>query len=80
MKATIQKWGNSLALRIPKAVAEGLGLERNSLVELSMTKKTLVVVPAPKATPSLADLLERVTPHNLHTEADFGSPIGREAW
>lgn len=80
MKATIQKWGNSLALRIPKAFAEELGLERDSLVELSMTKKTLVVVPAPKAAPSLAGLLERVTPHNLHAETDFGTPVGREAW
>lgn len=80
MKATIQKWGNSLALRIPKAFAEELGLERDSLVELIMTKKTLVVAPAPKATPRLADLLDRVSRENLHGEADFGTPVGREAW
>jgi len=80
MKATIQKWGNSLALRIPKAFAEELGLERDSLVELIMTKKTLVVAPAPKAAPRLADLLERVTRENIHAETDFGSPVGREAW
>lgn len=80
MKAKIQKWGNSLALRIPKPLAEGLGLERDSLVELSMTKKTLVVAPAPKAAPSLAELLKRVTRENIHGEADFGAPVGREAW
>jgi antitoxin MazE len=80
MKAKIQKWGNSLALRIPKPVADGLHLERDSLVELTMTKRTLVVVPAPKAAPRLADMLERVTHDNLHGEADFGSPVGREAW
>jgi len=39
MKTTIQKWGNSLALRIPKAFADELGLERDSLVELTMTEK-----------------------------------------
>ncbi len=80
MKATIQKWGNSLALRIPKAFAEELGLERDSLVELTMTKKTLVLAPAPKATPCLAELLERVSRENLHGEADLGTPVGREAW
>jgi antitoxin MazE len=80
MKATIQKWGNSLALRIPKAFADELGLERDSLVELTMTKKTLVVAPAPKAGPLLADLLKRVSRENIHAETDLGSPVGREAW
>jgi antitoxin MazE len=80
MKATLQKWGNSLALRIPKAFADELGLERDSLVELTMTKKTLVVAPASKAGPRLADLLKQVTRENLHGEADFGLPVGREAW
>jgi len=79
-KAKIRKWGNSLALRIPKPVADGLGLERDSLVELSVTKQTLVVAPAPRAAPSLADLLKRVTRENIHGETDFGSSAGREAW
>jgi antitoxin MazE len=80
MKAKIQKWGNSLALRIPKPVAEELGVAQDSLVDLTMTKKTLVVTPAPRATLRLADLLKRVTPENLHGEEDFGSPAGRELW
>ena len=54
MKAKIQKWGNSLALRIPKPIAEDLGVAQNSLVDLVMMKKTLVVTPAPRATPCLA--------------------------
>jgi antitoxin MazE len=80
VKTKIQKWGNSLALRIPRPLADELGLERDSLVDLTMTKKTLVVAPAPKALPRLEDLLARVTSGNLHGEADFGSPAGREAW
>jgi antitoxin MazE len=80
MKAKIQKWGNSLALRIPKPVAEDLGMAQDSLVELTMTKKTLVVTPAPRETLSLVELLERVTPENLHGEEDLGSPAGREPW
>ncbi len=80
MKARVQKWGNSLALRLPKPLADQLGLVRDSLVDLSMVKKTLVVTPAPKAPPRLEDLLERVTPENIHGETDFGSRAGREAW
>jgi antitoxin MazE len=80
MKATIQKWGNSLALRIPKTVAEELGLEQRSLVELSMTKGTLVLRPAKRVRPALADLLERITAANIHAEADLGPPQGRESW
>jgi antitoxin MazE len=80
MKAMIQKWGNSLALRIPKTVAEELGLEQRSLVELSMTRGTLVLRPARKARPTLAALLEKVTTDNIHAEADLGPPQGRESW
>jgi antitoxin MazE len=80
MKATIQKWGNSLALRIPKTVAEELGLEQRSLVELSMTRGTLVLKPAKRARPTLAELLDKITTHNIHAEADLGPPQGRESW
>lgn len=80
MKARIRKWGNSLALRIPRAVADELGLERDSLVDLTMMRKKLVVAPAPKERLCLEDLLGQVTSGNLQAEADFGSPVGREAW
>jgi antitoxin component of MazEF toxin-antitoxin module len=61
-------------------VADELGLERDSLVDLTMMKKQLVVAPAPKEQPRLEELLDRVTSANVHAEADFGSPVGREAW
>ena len=80
MKTKIQKWGNSLALRIPKLVANDLGLAQDSIVELTMTKKTLVVAPAARPTVRLAELLEKVVPRNIHGEVDFGSPKGHEAW
>ncbi len=80
MKATIQKWGNSLALRIPKAVAAELGLERDSLVDLTMTKRRLVVVPLVRPRKPLSVLLAEVNAANLHGEADLGAPVGREVW
>jgi len=80
MKAKIQKWGNSLALRILRAFADDSRLERDSLVNLSMVKRKLVVAPAPKERLRLDELLDRVTSANVHAEADFGSPVGLEGW
>ncbi len=81
MKVRIQRWGNSLAVRIPAAFARTLGLEQNSLAELSMTKEALVVTPVrkPKPRPKLSSLLDKITPANVHAEADTGKPTGRES-
>ncbi|HEY7213741.1 MAG TPA: AbrB/MazE/SpoVT family DNA-binding domain-containing protein [Thermoanaerobaculia bacterium] len=80
MRAKIQRWGNSLAVRIPKPVAEAAGLEPQSAVEISLVKGSLVVTPCPKPARSLEELLAQVTDENLHGEVDTGSPVGREIW
>ncbi len=80
MKTRIQKWGNSLAVRIPVAFARSLGLEQDSQVELSMARNQLVVTPVLKPKPKLADLLDRITPANVHRDVDAGKPQGRESW
>ena len=80
MQARIQKWGNSLALRIPKAFALEVGLKEDGDVELSVQRGRLVV--EPPATPSytLEELLADVRPSNLHGETDWGPPVGKETW
>jgi antitoxin MazE len=80
MKTRIQKWGNSLAVRIPAAFARSLGLEQDSQVELSMAGNQLVVAPVRRPKPKLAELLDRITPTNVHREVDAGKPQGRESW
>jgi len=79
MTATIQKWGNSLALRIPRAVAQQIKVSEGKPVELSVDADTLVVRPARRRY-RLADLLRRVTPENVHPETDCGQRVGREVW
>jgi antitoxin MazE len=79
MQARIQKWGNSLAIRIPKPFALEVGLEQNSLVVVSVSEGKLVLEPV-KPTYSLEELLAQVTPDNLHQEIETGLPIGNEAW
>ena len=80
METRVQKWGNSLALRIPKPLASQIGLEPNSPVELSLRGNKLMIELVTPPELNLEDLLTRVTRDNIHGEVDTGPPIGREVW
>jgi antitoxin MazE len=80
MLTRIQKWGNSLGLRIPKALAEDAKVAEGTHVELNVENGRLIVSPQREAKLNLADLVSRITPENLHGETDTGSPVGREVW
>ena len=80
MKTRVQKWGNSLALRIPKSFATEVGLQTDSSVEVSLVKGKLVIAPIAKRRLTLKTLLAQVTDSNLHHEADTGPAVGNEAW
>jgi antitoxin MazE len=79
MQARIQKWGNSLAIRIPKPFALEVGLEQNSLVAVSIEGGKLLLEPI-KPSCSLEELLAGVTKENLHHEVETGPAVGNEAW
>lgn len=79
MKAKVQRWGNSLAIRIPKAYAADLRVEAGAVVDLDIVEAKLVVTPEADV-PSLDALLAQVTPENAHAETDVGPAVGREAW
>jgi antitoxin MazE len=81
MEARVQKWGNSLALRIPKAFAGEIGLEENAPVQIERVGHQLIVTPvAAPVSPRLAALLEQITPETLHDEVETGPAQGQEAW
>lgn len=80
MQTKIQKWGNSLGLRIPKSFAEQAGVEAGSEVDLSVEDGDLVVRPRRSPRYELKDLLQGVTAKNVHNEVETGEPVGREAW
>jgi antitoxin MazE len=80
MKTRIQKWGNSLALRIPKSFAAETHLEHGTLVEVSLLDGQLVVTPLRQPAVTLDELLKHVTPQNVHHEIDMGPAVGNEAW
>ncbi len=80
MKTTVQKWGNSLGLRIPKAFAEEASVREGTPVDLSISDGELIIRPLRESTCSLQDLVSQITKANLHDEVSFGEPEGREAW
>ena len=80
MKTRVQKWGNSLALRIPKSFATEVGLQRETSVEISLANGKLVITPVAKPKPTLKQLLAKVTKGNLHHEVDTGAAVGNEMW
>lgn len=80
MKTRIQKWGNSLALRIPKPFAEETHLSEDSAVDVTVRNGKLVVVPILEPELSLKQLVSRISPRNRHRETDTGEPVGNEVW
>jgi antitoxin MazE len=79
LRARIAKWGNSLGVRIPKAVAKEVGLGEGANVEVRISGRNLVLAPSEREY-SLDELVKAITPKNRHRETDWGSPVGGENW
>lgn len=80
MGVRVQKWGNSLALRIPKSFATETELDPGSEADLTLEAGRLIITPLPEPEFSLEGLLAHVTRENMHSEGDFGASKGRESW
>lgn len=80
MQSRVQKWGNSLALRIPKSFATQIGLTDETPVEISLIEGKLVIAPLSLPRYSLEDLLADITTENLHHEQNTGVAEGNEVW
>lgn len=80
MQARVQKWGNSLAVRIPKSFASQSHLGQNSVVEMSVEDGKIILFPVPQQETTLEQLLEGVTAENLHNEMKTGAAVSQEAW
>ena len=80
MQTKIQKWGNSLGLRIPRSFAAEAQVEEGTTVDLSVDDGRLLIRPLQVRKHSLNALLRKVTRRNLHGELSTGRAVGREAW
>jgi antitoxin MazE len=79
MTTQLAKWGNSLGLRLPKAIALEAGLEAGDPVDVSVKGGAIVIRPS-RPTYTLEQLVAKITPRNRHDESDWGAPAGGEAW
>jgi antitoxin MazE len=80
MKTRVQKWGHSLAVRIPKSFASEAGLDQDAVVDLALVDGKLIVTPLASSRFTLEHLLAAVTTDNLHNEQDSGAALGNEVW
>lgn len=79
MEARVKKWGNSLGIRIPSSMAEDIGLQEDSVVDLQSVSGKLVISPKKKKY-VVEELLAQVNEENCHNETDWGGPVGKEIW
>jgi len=80
MQTKVQKWGNSLALRIPKSFARDAHIENDSVVEVRLDGGKIIVEPMITRKWTLEELLAGINPENIHQETDAGSFLGQEVW
>lgn len=81
MQATIQKWGNSQGIRLPKAFLEALGMRENDLVELNRVDDNIVIRKVKKEKEvTLEDIFENYDGKYDAEDFDWGSPVGKEVW
>ncbi len=80
MKTQLSRWGNSLAVRIPKHVANAAKLKAGDAVDLEVEGPGAVKLQKPEKKPTLKELIDGITPENVHGETSWEEPRGNEVW
>ena len=78
MQTRVQKWGNSLAVRLPKAFADQTGIKNGSEIRLLVEDGKIVLHPLKDREKQLENMLDQINESNVHSEIDFGAPAGKE--
>ena len=78
MKAQLVKWGNSLAVRIPKPVVEEARLKEGDSLEVEAAAEGLVQLRRAAKIPTLAQLVSQIIPENRYGEISSGAEVGKE--
>ena len=74
----MQKWGNSLGIRIPNLIVREFSLKNGSVVNINDNGNEIVIKPVKKG--RLSEMLDKIDGQNLHSEVDWGDPAGKEVW
>ena len=78
MEATVQKWGNSLGIRIPNLIAQELSLKNGEVVDINNNGNEIVIKPIKKI--RLSEMLKQINDQNIHQEVETTGPVGKEIW
>ena len=78
MEATIQKWGNSLGIRIPNFIVRELALKNGLVVDIKDNGNEIIIRPVKKS--RLSEMLEKINDANIHQEVETAGPVGNEIW
>ncbi len=78
MQVTMRKWGNSIGVRIPAVILTELNLSAEKKVDVRAEAGRIIIEPIIDSQETLEQLLGQITPDNLHSEIDFGQPVGKE--
>jgi len=76
----IAKWGNSLAVRIPRSIARGARLSDGDQVEVDLTAEGAIILRPARRRYDLDELVAGITARNRHRETDWGTAKGKESW
>ena len=79
-ETTVSKWGNSLAVRIPQAIAKQARLSEGDCLALALNRDGSIVLRSTQPKYELAELVSAITPKNRHQETQWGPPKGQESW
>jgi antitoxin MazE len=80
MRSKVQLWGNSLALRIPKYIANQIKISNGSDIDVSLEEEKIIIKPIKGKQESLDYLLSKIEKSNIHHEERFDGPVGGEIW
>jgi antitoxin MazE len=78
MQVTMRKWGNSIGVRIPAVILTELNLSAEKKVDVRAEAGRIIIEPIIDSQETLEQLLGQITPNNVHSEIDFGQPVGKE--
>lgn len=76
---SLAKWGSSLAVRIPKSILDAAQLKAGDELELELQNQTIVIQPTSRK-PTLQELIDGITPENVHPATKWGKRVGKEEW
>ena len=80
MEARLQKWGNSVGIRIPSSILKSLNLSINDKINLVEEDNKIIITKSKKSKIDLKELFEKYNGENLAKEFEWDDPVGKEIW